>query len=61
MPGWASRRACSSTMSLARSMTAACTRSFLCCQLVPPSFDSSGSVLAPPTYFCTRSILEAGT
>ena len=28
---------------------------------VPPNFDSSGSARPPPTYFCTRSIFDAGT
>ena len=34
---------------------------FAATQVRPPMWASVGRLFAPPTYFCTRSILEAGT
>ena len=42
------------------SVTADSTRCFCFSQRRPPSLASIGRLLAPPTYFCTRPIFEAG-
>ncbi len=50
-----------SISSAARSTTASATRFFRFSQADEPIFESAGSALPPPTYFCTRSILAMGT
>ena len=50
-----------SISSAARSTTASATRFFRFSQADEPIFESGGSPLPPPTYFCTRSILAIGT
>ena len=61
MPGRDARTACNSSMSAARSLTAAWTLPFCRSQVRPPSRASVGRLLLPPTYFCTRPIFDDGT
>ena len=59
MPGRASRAACSSIISAARSVTARCAASFCRTHALPPMCASKTFAPLPPTYFCTSSIFAA--
>ena len=61
IPAGCARWAWMSISSCARSTTASATRFFRFSQVDEPIFESVGSALPPPTYFCTRSILAIGT
>ena len=61
IPGRDARVACKSSISAARSVTAARAFSFWRTQVRPPSLASTGRLFLPPTYFCTRAIFELGT
>src|SRR3989339_1782410 len=61
MPSFALRNACMCSKSLAISVTAFSARFFLISQYFDPILSSLGLWSELPIYFCTTSILVAGT